>query len=209
MGGETATSHRAVPVTRGVTGVEGDGWVTQLGTRADAVAITAMYRRNGFAAAQGDPGLAGFYFTSLRAAGGEELVAVEGSESAGSGEVVGHLELLLCSEAPPLGRYGHVTTLEVREDRRRRGIGRTLLAHAARHCQVHRAAEGEWRRRASSAGSLVRTRRLGGRSPHATQRSGSAAAGGTRGRGSGAGGGGSGRSGGRRGRGPAARAPAT
>ncbi|HEX2034807.1 MAG TPA: GNAT family N-acetyltransferase [Chloroflexota bacterium] len=110
-----------------------EGWTTRLGTRADVPAITAMYRRNGFDAAQGDPALAWFYFTALRAAGGEALVAVEG------GEVVGHLELLLCDETPPLGRYGHVETLEVREDRRRLGIGRALLVHAV---ELTRAAGG-------------------------------------------------------------------
>jgi hypothetical protein len=44
--------------------------------------------------------------------------------------VVGHLELLLCDEAPPLGRYGQIETLEVRADRRRRGIGRALVTAA-------------------------------------------------------------------------------
>jgi ribosomal protein S18 acetylase RimI-like enzyme len=109
-------------------------WTTRAGTLADVPAITAMYRRNGFTVAQGDPAYAGFYFTALRAAGGEALVAVEGdgADGSGPGEVVGHLELLLCAEAPPLGRYGHVEGLEVRADRRRRGIGRALLAHAAR-----------------------------------------------------------------------------
>jgi ribosomal protein S18 acetylase RimI-like enzyme len=121
-------------------------WTTRVGTPADVPAITAMYRRNDFTVAQGDPACAGYYFTALRAAGGEALVAVEaaagggGAGGAGGGggagvgereEVVGHLELLLGDEAPPLGRYGHVAGLEVRADRRRRGIARALLAHAA------------------------------------------------------------------------------
>ena len=86
-----------------------------------------MYRRNGFPHAQGDPARAEGYFTMVRAAGGEVLVAFE--DTGGNG-VVGHLELLLCEEAPPLGRYGHIETLEVREDRRRCGIGRALVTAA-------------------------------------------------------------------------------
>src|SRR5579862_7714251 len=87
----------------------------------DIPAITAMYRFDGFAHAQGDPTRAEFHFAAVRAAGGKVLVAVEGEA------VIGHLELLLCQEAVPLGRYGYLETLEVRADRRRRGVGRALV----------------------------------------------------------------------------------
>jgi ribosomal protein S18 acetylase RimI-like enzyme len=95
-----------------------------LASAADVPAIVAMYRHDGFPHAQGDPARAEGYFTMVRAAGGEVLVAVEGTDERA---VVGHLELLLCDEPPPLGRYGHIETLEVREDRRRRGVGRALV----------------------------------------------------------------------------------
>ena len=110
-------------------------WSIRLGTIADVPAITAMHRRNGFTVAQGDPARAEFYFTAVRAAGGEELIAVEG------GEVVGHLEFLLCQEAPPSGWYGCLEMLEVRDDRRRQGIGRALVQYAV---ALTRAAGGTW-----------------------------------------------------------------
>ncbi|HEY8743365.1 MAG TPA: GNAT family N-acetyltransferase [Chloroflexota bacterium] len=102
----------------------------RLATAADIPAITAMYRFDGFFHAQGDPERAEFYFAVVKAAGGEVLVAVEGDA------VIGHLELLLCQEAPPLGRYGYLETMEVRVDRRRRGVGRALVEEAKRITQV-------------------------------------------------------------------------
>ncbi|GEM_PF-3379703 len=102
-------------------------------TPADISAITTMYRFDSFFHAQGDPERAEFYFAVVKAAGGEVLVAVEGDA------VIGHLELLLCQEAPPLGRYGYLETLEVRADRRRRGVGRALVEEAKR---ITRAAGG-------------------------------------------------------------------
>jgi ribosomal protein S18 acetylase RimI-like enzyme len=99
-------------------------YTIRLGTMADIPAITAMYQQDGFFAAQGDPTRAAFYFTAVRAAGGEVLLAVDDTD------VVGHLEFLLCSEALPLGQYGYIATLEVRADRRRQGLGRALVEQA-------------------------------------------------------------------------------
>lgn len=99
-------------------------WRIRPADAADIPAITAMYRFDGFPHAQGDPARAGFQFGSVRAAGGCVLIAEEGDA------VVGHLELLNCHEAPPLGRYGYVEALEVRADQRRQGIGRALLETA-------------------------------------------------------------------------------
>jgi ribosomal protein S18 acetylase RimI-like enzyme len=93
-------------------------------TAADIPAITAMYRFDGFVHAQGDPARAAFYFAVVKDAGGVVLVAVEGDM------VIGHLELLLCREAPPLGQYGYLEALEVRADCRRRGVGRALVEEA-------------------------------------------------------------------------------
>lgn len=91
---------------------------------ADIARITAMYRHDGFRHAQGDPERAAFYYAAVRSIGGKVLVAVEGNV------VIGHLELLRCQEAPPLGRYGYLEALEVRVDRRRRGVGSALVAAA-------------------------------------------------------------------------------
>jgi ribosomal protein S18 acetylase RimI-like enzyme len=91
---------------------------------SDVPAIAAMYRFDGLLHAQGDPERAEFYYASVRAVGGKVLVAVDGDD------VVGHLELLLSQEAPPLGRYGYIAALEVRKDCRRRGVGRCLVEAA-------------------------------------------------------------------------------
>lgn len=99
-------------------------WRIRPADAADIPAITAMYQFDGFPHAQGDSARAGFQFGSVRAAGGCVLIAAEGDA------VVGHLELLRCQEAPPLGRYGYVEALEVRVDHRRQGIGRALLEAA-------------------------------------------------------------------------------
>jgi ribosomal protein S18 acetylase RimI-like enzyme len=96
----------------------------RLADAADIPAITAMYRFDGFPHAQGDPERAQFHYACVRSVGGRVLIAVEGEA------VVGHLELLLSQEAPPLGRYGYLEALEVRVDRRRRGVGRALVAAA-------------------------------------------------------------------------------
>ncbi len=101
-------------------------WNIRAATAVDVPAITTMYQANGLPHAQGDPARAAWQFASVRAMGGKVLVAVEG------GAVVGHLELLLCQEAAPLGRYGYVEALEVRQDRRRRGIGRALIDAASK-----------------------------------------------------------------------------
>jgi GNAT superfamily N-acetyltransferase len=101
---------------------------------SDIPAITAMYRCDGFQHAQGDPERAEFYYASVRAVGGKVLVAVDGDD------VVGHLELLLCQETLPLGRYGYLEALEVRADRRRLGVGRGLVEAAK---AITRAAGGQ------------------------------------------------------------------
>ena len=82
------------------------GWSIRQATAADIPAILAMYQFDGFPHAQGDPARAPFQYASVQAAGGEVLIAVEGSE------VIGHLEVLRCQEAPPLGRYAYVEALE-------------------------------------------------------------------------------------------------
>ena len=121
-------------LARMASSASGRSWAVRVATAADVPAITAMYRRNDFPHAQGDPTRAEGYFTIVRAAGGEVLIAVEGAD----GEtVVGHLELLLCDEASPLRRYGHIETLEVRADRRRRGIGRALVSAALELTRAH------------------------------------------------------------------------
>ncbi|MGI8913574.1 MAG: GNAT family N-acetyltransferase [Chloroflexota bacterium] len=97
------------------------GYHICLATAADIPAITAMYRADGLHHAQGDPARASYYYATVRSLGGKVLVAIDGDQ------VIGHLELLLCQEAPPLGRYGYLEALEVRTDRRRRGVGRTLV----------------------------------------------------------------------------------
>jgi ribosomal protein S18 acetylase RimI-like enzyme len=107
----------------------------RLAGAADVPAITAMYRFDGFPHAQGDPERAGFYYACVRSVGGRVLIAVEDEV------VVGHLELLLSQEAPPLGRYGYLEALEVRVDRRRRGVGRALVEGAK---ALTRAAGGVW-----------------------------------------------------------------
>jgi ribosomal protein S18 acetylase RimI-like enzyme len=96
----------------------------RLAAAADIPAITAMYRFDGFPHAQGDPERAEFHYACVRSVGGTVLIAVEDEV------VVGHLELLLSQEAPPLGRYGYLEALEVRVDRRRRAIGRALVEAA-------------------------------------------------------------------------------
>lgn len=106
---------------------------TRQATAEDIPAITAMYRFDGFLHAQGDPERAAFYYAAVRSAGGKVLIAVVADE------VIGHLEMLLCREAPPLGRYGYLETLEVRVDRRRRGVGHALVEEAKR---ITRAAGG-------------------------------------------------------------------
>lgn len=100
------------------------GFAIRQADAADIPAITDMYHCDGFLHAQGDPERAAFYYAIVRAAGGKVLVAMEG------GAVIGHLELLLCQEVPPLGRYGYLEALEVRVDRRRRGVGRALVEAA-------------------------------------------------------------------------------
>jgi ribosomal protein S18 acetylase RimI-like enzyme len=96
----------------------------RLAAAADIPAITAMYRFDGYWHAQGDPERAEYYYAAVRAVGGKVLIAVEGEA------VIGHLELLLCQEAAPLGRYGYLEALEVRTDCRRRGVGRALVEAA-------------------------------------------------------------------------------
>ena len=110
------------------------GYVIRLATAADIPAITAMYRHDGLLHAQGDPERAEYSYASVRAAGGNVLVALEGAA------VIGHLELLLCQEVLPLGRYGYLEALEVRVDRRRCGVGRALVEAAK---ALTRAAGGE------------------------------------------------------------------
>ncbi len=96
-------------------------WTIRAATEQDIPHITAMYRFDGFSHLWGDPARASWLYASIQASGGAALIAVE------HGAVTGHLDYGLSEEPLPAGRYGSVTSLEVRTDYRRQGVATALL----------------------------------------------------------------------------------